>query len=64
MKQNVKGLIDFSIFDDAGKSNDIMIQLYWESNELHPSGSLEGLSLCHDLKNFGLISHSVWIEYN
>jgi len=62
MKQNAKGLLNLSIFDDAGKSNDILIQLVWESSQPCLSGSLEGLSLCQDLKTFGLISHSVWIE--
>ena len=42
--------------------NDVSVHLLWESEKIEPHGSATGLCLLHVLKEFGLISHSVWIE--
>ncbi len=41
---------------------DLCIHLYWGGGEPQPRGSKTGLCLAHLLKEFGLISHSVWVE--
>lgn len=41
---------------------DLSVNLFWDNGEVQPWGSKTGLCLAHLLKEFGLISHSVWVE--
>ncbi len=41
---------------------DLSIHLCWNNGGAQPRGSNTGLCLAHLLREFGLISHSVWIE--
>ena len=43
---------------------DLSIHLCWDNGKAQPRGSKTGLCLAHLLKEFGLISHSVWAETN
>jgi hypothetical protein len=43
-------------------NGDLSIHLLWDNGEADPWGSKTGLCLAHLLKEFGLISHSVWVE--
>lgn len=43
---------------------DLSIHLCWNDGKAQPRGSRAGLSLVHMLKEFGLISHSVWAKKN
>lgn len=44
------------------QDGDMCIHLNWRNGEAELQGSRTGLCLAHLLKEFGLISHSVWIE--
>ena len=41
---------------------DLSIHLCWTNRKAEPRGSKTGLCLAHLLREFGLISHSVWVE--
>jgi len=41
---------------------DLSIHLCWNNGGATPRGSNAGLCLVHLLREFGLISHSVWVE--
>jgi hypothetical protein len=56
---SMKGI---KLYRHAVVDNDLSIHLYWESEKAEPQGSANGLCLVHVLKEFGLISHSVWVE--
>lgn len=44
------------------QDGDMCIHLNWSHGKAEPQGSRTGLCLAHLLKDFGLTSHSVWIE--
>ena len=44
------------------QDGDMCIHLNWSNGKAEPRGSRTGLCLAHLLKDFGLTSHSVWIE--
>ncbi|MEN6466442.1 MAG: hypothetical protein ABFD62_14815 [Syntrophaceae bacterium] len=41
---------------------DLSIHLFWDEGKAEPWGSKTGLCLARLLKQYGLISHSVWVE--
>lgn len=41
---------------------DLTIHLCWDNGKAEPWGSKAGLCLAGLLKEFGLVSHSVWVE--
>ena len=49
------------LYRSAVVNNDLSVHLNWESGKAEPQGSATGLCLVHVLKEFGLISHSVWL---
>lgn len=53
---------DIKLYHNAVVDNDLSVHLNWESGNAEPQGSATGLCLVHVLKEFGLISHSVWVE--
>jgi len=53
---------DIKIYRDALLENDACIHVHWASGRAEPQGSTAGLCMVHILKEFGLVSHSVWIE--
>jgi hypothetical protein len=53
---------DIKLYHDAVVDNDLMVHLYWETDNAEPQGSATGLCLVHVLRDYGLISHSVWVE--
>lgn len=44
------------------QDGDMCIQLNWRNGTAQLRGSRTGLSLAHLIKEFGLTSHSVWVE--
>ena len=44
------------------QDGDISIHLCWSNGKAQMRGSMTGLCLAHLLKEFGLTSHSVWVE--
>jgi hypothetical protein len=60
VKNGSKNEIKF--YHHAMLDNDVSVFLHWESEKVEPQGSAKGLCLFHVLKEYGLISHSVWVE--
>jgi len=56
------GLCSVKSYHNAVVKSDLSIHLHWKSGKVDLQGSKTGLCLMHILKNFGLISHSVWVE--
>jgi hypothetical protein len=52
---------DIRLYHNAVVNNDLSVHLYWQSGKAEPQGSATGLCLAHVLREFGLISHSVWL---
>jgi len=55
---------DIKVYRHALLDNDLSVHLHWESGKAEPQGSATALCLVHLLKEFGLVSHSVWVEGN
>jgi len=53
---------EIKLYHSALVDNDMSVQLHWETAKTEPQGSAMGLCLVHVLREFGLISHSVWVE--
>jgi hypothetical protein len=53
---------DIKMYRDALLENDACIHMHWTSGKVEPQGSATGLCMVHILKEFGLVSHAVWIE--
>ena len=58
----VKGLAKAEILTHAFLVNDFSLQLVWDTEKPEAPGSEEGLKLRTVLKQFGLVSHDVWIK--
>ena len=50
------------LYHHAGVEGDLCIHIHWNSKANAPSKSSFGLTLCSELKKFGLLNHSVWLE--
>lgn len=50
------------VYRNVGVKNDLSINLHWESGSIKPHGSAIGLCLVHLFRDYGLVSHSVWVE--
>jgi len=55
------GLLDAKVFTHA-RINDSSLCLFWQTKMLEPLGSSLGLHLADNLKRYGLVDHSVWVE--
>ena len=53
---------EIKLYHSAVVDNDMSVHLHWETETTEPQGSATGLCLVHVLREFGLISHSVWVE--
>ena len=72
LKMQLKGLINeinskaqnlvIRIYSLATIDTDFSIHLLHDSKEIEKDGSSIGLHLVSALKEFGLVSHSVWME--
>ena len=59
---NNGSMVEIKMYRHAMLDNDMSVHLHWESERAEPRGSATGLCLLHVLKDYGLISHSVWVE--
>ena len=57
------GLDAVRVYLNVAFKGDISVQLHWDSDEPQYQGSLLGLKLVQALKEFGLVGHSVWVEF-
>jgi len=57
-----KGLKHVRVYTHASVSNDLMITLAWDQNYSQSLGSELAHNLTRELKQHGLVDHSVWIE--
>lgn len=56
------GMKDMKMYRNALLENDACILIYWASGKAEPQGSATGLCIAHILKEFGMVSHSIWVE--
>ena len=56
------GVKEIKLYHSAHVNSDLSIHLYWKSGKIEAQGSVAGLCMAHLLKEFGLVSHSVWVE--
>ena len=57
------GLDGVRVYLNVAYKGDISVQLHWDSEEPQYQGSLLGLELVQAMKEFGLVDHSVWVEF-
>lgn len=57
-----KQMHEIRVFRNPPVDNNLLIQIYWNSENVESQGSSTGLCLAHILKELGLTSHSVWLE--
>jgi hypothetical protein len=56
------GLKGFRVYVHASVPEDLMIRLSWDNASPRSWGSPMAQNLARELKQFGLVDHSVWIE--
>ena len=56
------GMKEIKLYHSAVVNNDVSVHLYWDTEGAEPHGSAMGLCLVHVLREYGLISHSVWVD--
>jgi hypothetical protein len=57
-----KGLTDVNVYIHAHMANEFSIRFIWNTDSFKYPGSEEGINLREILKQFGLVTYSVWIE--
>jgi hypothetical protein len=57
-----QGLREAAVLSHATMSGCFALRLFWDTDDPQPRGSLPGISIAQNLKAFGLVDHSVWIE--
>lgn len=57
------GLDGVRVYLNVAYKGDISVQLHWDSEEPEHQGSFLGLKLEQAMKEFGLVDHSVWVEF-
>ena len=55
------GLKEISVCSHASIPGDFAITLLWETEKSKPWGSDLAIGLVQELKNLGLVDHSIWI---
>ena len=51
------------VYLNVAFKGDISVQLHWDSVQPEYQGSFLGLKLEQAMKEFGLVDHSVWVEF-
>lgn len=57
------GLDCIRVYLNIAFKGDISVQLHWDSEQPEYQGSFLGLKLEQAMKEFGLVDHSVWLEF-
>ncbi len=55
-------LLSMDTYRNAWINTDMSVHLHWKSTSTEQLGSATGLRLARALKEYGLVSHSVWVE--
>jgi hypothetical protein len=58
------GLQEAAVSSHASLPGCFALRLFWDIDRPQSRGSLLGISLAQNLKVFGLVNHSVWIEWS
>jgi hypothetical protein len=58
------GLQEAAVSSHASVPGCFALRLFWDTDIPQSRGSLLGVSLAQSLKIFGLVNHSVWIEWS
>lgn len=56
------GLMSMKVYRNAWVNADVSVHLHWKSARAEPAASALGLRLVQVFKEFGLVSHSAWVE--
>jgi hypothetical protein len=56
------GLVEAKAYRSALQPNELALSLMWDTGSPEPKGSRAGLCISEELRAFGLVVHSVWIE--
>ena len=56
------GLIEAKLYGGIQPDGDFSLALLWETEGVQPCGSLIAQRLIPQLRRYGLINHTVWIE--
>lgn len=59
-----QGLRAATVSRHASVSGYFALRLLWDTDDLQASGSSLGMNLAQSLKTFGIVNHSVWIEWS
>ncbi len=54
------GLVETALYNHASISGDFVLALLWDTEKPRPWGSDLALGIVRELKNLGLVDHSVW----
>jgi hypothetical protein len=60
--EETAGPVDVEVYQSALVESDLSIHIHGGSETFRHGKSSLGLSLTHTLRDFGLISHSVWVH--
>jgi len=62
MSPSHAGLKRVKLYRNAAVTTDLCLSLHWERKSLPVQGSSLGLCVAENLKEFGLVHHSVWVQ--
>lgn len=60
--EEAAGPVDLEVYQSALVESDLSIHIHGGSETFRDGKSSLGLSLTHTLRDFGLVSHSVWVH--
>ncbi len=55
-------IMKIEVYNNSTLTTDISIHLHYESAQVENQGSPLGLQLVSELKAFGIVNHTVWVE--
>jgi len=56
------GLVDVRLYTHVWSASDVAIHLFWEGQGPPPGKSGVGHRIAENLRFYGVVSHSMWIE--
>jgi hypothetical protein len=55
-------IVKIEVYNHSTLTTDISIHVHYESAEIESQGSPFGLRLVSELRAFGVVNHTVWVE--
>ena len=57
-----QGLLKIMVSNHALVPGLFAMRLFWDTDNPQPRGSLLGVNLSQNLKTYGIVDHSIWVE--